>query len=99
MFEIYEFMRSGNAAFLGYDKQLHHVALQIDIVSVLVVKHVLLPTLPVSLSLHHAIVVLVVFIDDVLVDAHLLLLGMVPLGSVVVDHGLEVAIEIAPHLT
>ncbi len=28
LFEIYEFMRSGNAAFLGYDKQLHRVSLK-----------------------------------------------------------------------
>ena len=31
LFEIYEFMRSGNAAFLGYDKQLHRVSPQNDI--------------------------------------------------------------------
>jgi len=31
LFEIYEFMRSGNAEFLGYEKQQHRVSLQNDI--------------------------------------------------------------------
>ena len=78
---------------------LMYLTFQVDVIRVLVVKHVLLPPFSFSLGLQHPLMVLVVFIDDVLVDIYLLLSGIILLRRVIVNHRLEMSIEVVSHLT